>query len=77
MVISGEDVRPLHGTLVGRFGFITTNVVLSSASTMFAPRLAVPASSVEKYHRTSWALKSPIMSTYQEVWSRSELKAVT
>ena len=52
MVISGEEVGPLDGTLVGLFWFITTNVVLYSASTIFAPRVAAVISSVE-YHRTS------------------------
>ena len=58
MVIFGEDVESLDGTLVGLFWFITTNVVLSSASTISAPRLATAPSSVEEYHRAQWALKS-------------------
>ena len=67
MVISGEDVGPLDGTPVGLFWFITTNVVLFSASTMFAPREAAASSSVEEHHRASWALKPSIISTFPEV----------
>ena len=63
MVISGEDVGPLDGTLVELFRFITTYVVLSSAPTMSTPWVAVAPLSVEEYNRASWALKSPIIWT--------------
>ena len=44
-VVFGEVVASLDGTLVGLFWFIINNVVLSSASTMSAPRVAAASSS--------------------------------
>ena len=61
MVRSGEDVGPLEGILVGLSSLITMSVELSSAPTISAPRSAATVSVVEEYHRSSWALKSPII----------------
>ena len=61
MVRSGDEVGPLEGILVGLSWFSTISVEPSSASTIFSPRSAATVSVVEEYHRSSWALKSPIM----------------
>ena len=61
MVRSGEEVGPLEGILVGLSSLSTISSELSSASTIFSPRSAATASVVEEYHKSSWALKSPII----------------
>ena len=61
MVRSGDVIGPLEGILVGLSWFTTISVEVSSASTILAPRSVATVSVVEEYHRSSWALKSPII----------------
>ena len=53
MVMSGEEVGPLEGILVGLSWFITISVELSRASTIFAPLSMAAASVVMEYQRPS------------------------
>ena len=53
MVMSGEEVGPLEGILVGLSWLITISVELSRASTIFAPLSMAAASVVEEYQRPS------------------------
>ena len=70
MVMSGEDDVPLEGILVGLSWFITIKWLVSRALTMFAPRAAALSSRVEECHRSSCALKSPIIRTSSVVLKR-------